>query len=85
MSSLLIRATGNMELQFNPGDRAKLAQVQQSRLTGRKPQLYAPLGSSICDPIGPVPTVYGQAPFSAMPALLTDAVKDIPDFFGDAK
>ena len=85
LSSLLIRATGNMELEFSPGDRARLAQVKQYQLMGHKPQLYMPLGSSICDPIGPVPTAYGQAPLSAMPALLSDAVKAIPDFSRDPK
>jgi hypothetical protein len=84
MSNQFIRATGALELQFSPGDRVILTRFKEMPLTF-KPSLRAPLGTTICDPIGPVPAAYGQAPFSAMSSLMNDAIKAIPDFSGGQK
>ncbi|MBV9548781.1 MAG: hypothetical protein JO256_03800 [Alphaproteobacteria bacterium] len=85
MSSQLFRTTKNLEIQFSPDERADLTLWKQMPLTGGKPTLYAPVRFSICNPMGPVPASYGQAPYSAFPSLMNEALKTIPDFSGAAK
>jgi len=85
LSNNLLRAIGAVPFAFSPDDRAVLAQIVHMQVTGTKPSLYAPLALTICDPIGPVPATYGQAPMSAMPSQLNEAVKAIPDFSRRAK
>jgi hypothetical protein len=84
LSYTLLHAAGIQELPFSSEDRATLARIRQIQLTGTKPSLNAPLAFQICDPLGPVPATYGQAPFSALPTLLDEAVKTIPDYSGAA-
>jgi hypothetical protein len=83
LSNLMLREAGVLQFPFSPDDRAVLAQIGHRQLTGNKPTLYRPLGLAICGPIGPVPATYGQAPMSAMPSLLNEAVKAVPDFSAD--
>jgi hypothetical protein len=51
-----------------------MVRIKQVQLTGTKPTLNRPLALLVCDPIGPVPASYGQAPWSALPSLLNEAV-----------
>jgi hypothetical protein len=74
-----------LNLPLSAADRAMLEGGKQIKMTGNKPTVATPIGYGICDPIGPVPATYGQGPISAMPSLLDEAVKAIPDFSGSAK
>jgi len=42
-----------------------------------------PFGS-ICAPMGGAPPLYGQGYYEAVPSLIDDAVKDLPDYAGKA-
>ena len=84
-SNQLFRTTRNLELQFSPDDRAVMNRWKQAPLTGFKPTLYLPIGFGICNPVGPVPATYGQAPWSSLPSMQNEVEKAIPDFSGTAK
>ncbi len=84
-SSVIIRGSSQLTLPFSAQDRAFMVLARGMKMTGNRRALDTPVGTSICDPIGPVPATYGQGPISAMPSFVDEVVKAIPDYSQGAK
>jgi hypothetical protein len=48
--------------------------------TGQMPSMSATSPTSICEPLGPVPPSYGEAPAKGIQDLVTASAKSLPDF-----
>jgi hypothetical protein len=88
-NSIAVRAN-TLGLSFSAADLALIAQGkrQQLQLThDPSPTLIGNFGTpfgAICAPIGGAPSHYGQGYYGAVPLLIDDAVKNLPDYAGRA-
>ncbi len=83
LSGLIIGEIKGLNLSFSPLDLSEIAEARRVPLIRTKETLDARNSTTtICRPIGAVPTTYGQAEFSYLPSLVGGKVKAIPDFSG---
>jgi hypothetical protein len=83
--SLLIARVKEQNLPFSQGDLGDLAAVQRESLTSG--QISAATGYPmflICRPVGPAPAYYGQGTGTALPPLIRQTVRHLPDFSAGA-
>jgi len=91
IANIVAVRANSLGLSFSAGD---LALIDQGKHRPLQPDhdpevsLYngggVPFGA-ICAPIGKPPSVSGQGHFSAVPSLIDDAVKNLPDYAGGAR
>jgi len=83
------RITGRVDalgLPFSQEDMVLIDQGRRQPLSTVRPLINGggPLGA-ICDPIGKVPSGYGEGLYSTAVPLMDDAVKNLPAFAGGTK
>jgi hypothetical protein len=83
LSGVIIGEIRSLNLPFSPDDLSRIANATHVQLIGADQNLNVRNSTStICGPIGAVPTSYGQAQFSYLPSMIGGMVKAIPDFSG---
>jgi hypothetical protein len=90
-SNLFAVRANTLGLSFSADDLALIAQGKNRPFQPDQdpnPSLLNLFGSklgAICAPLGEAPALYGQGHYSAVPSLIDDAVKNLPDYAGGGR
>jgi len=85
LSAGIIRNLKQTELPFSPQDLAVIARARGRLEETYKVSITSPyVPDAVCQPIGQAPQEYGQSHDSAVPDLVGDELKNLPDFSKNA-